>query len=97
MPLLLLLLCLHLHARAFQTTVCDCAEPLNMGIIQFPDADCKPKMNSTGAVPVRYVVYSDERAAVKFPGFICAKWRNIHRVTMNFFGQTVVVPEKIPI
>ncbi|XP_045035981.1 LOW QUALITY PROTEIN: uncharacterized protein LOC116934869 [Daphnia magna] len=68
-----------------------------MGIIQFPDADCKPKMNSTSAVPVRYVVYSDERAAVKFPGFICARWRNIHRVTMNFFGQTVIVPEKIPI
>uniref|UniRef100_A0A0N8AEJ0 Retrovirus-related Pol polyprotein from transposon n=1 Tax=Daphnia magna TaxID=35525 RepID=A0A0N8AEJ0_9CRUS len=97
MPLLLLLLCLYLRARAFQTTVCDCAEPLNMGIIQFPDADCKPKMNSTSAVPVRYAVYSDERAAVKFPGFICAKWRNIHRVTMNFFGQTVIVPEKIPI
>ncbi|KAK4007114.1 hypothetical protein OUZ56_012275 [Daphnia magna] len=54
-------------------------------------------MNSTSAVPVRYVVYSDERAAVKFPGFICAELRNIHRVTMNFFGQTVIVPEKIPI
>ncbi|KAK4009336.1 hypothetical protein OUZ56_018453 [Daphnia magna] len=56
-----------------------------------------PKMNSTSAVPVRYVVYSDERVAVKFPGFICAKWRSIHRVTMNFIGQTVIVPEKIPI
>ncbi|KAI9557136.1 hypothetical protein GHT06_016943 [Daphnia sinensis] len=97
MPLLLLLCLLYLRARAFQTTVCDCAEPLNMGIIQFPDADCNPKMNSTSATPVRYVVYSDERAAVKFPGFICAKWRNIHRVTMSFFGQTVIVPEKIPI
>ncbi|KAK4017791.1 hypothetical protein OUZ56_033597 [Daphnia magna] len=97
LPFLLLLCFYGLHPQAFETTVCDCSEPLNMGIIQFPDADCKPKMNSTSAVPVRYVVYSDEGAAVKFPGFICAKWRNIHRVTMNFFGQTVIVPEKIPI
>ncbi|XP_032799333.1 uncharacterized protein LOC116936287 [Daphnia magna] len=68
-----------------------------MRSIQFSDADCMPKVNTTSAVPVRYVVYSDERTAVKFPGFIFAKWGNIHRVTMNFFGKTVIVPEKIPI
>ncbi|KAI9555920.1 hypothetical protein GHT06_018452 [Daphnia sinensis] len=97
LPFLLLLCLFRIHTHSFETTVCDCAEPSNMGIIQFPDPDCRPKVNVTSAVAVRYVIYSDERAAEKFPGFLCARWRNIHRVTMTFFGQIVVVPEKIPI
>ncbi|KAK4009445.1 hypothetical protein OUZ56_018558 [Daphnia magna] len=63
MPFLLLLCLFYLRARAHETTVWDCAEPLNVGIIQFPDADCKPKTNVTSADSVRYAIYSDERAA----------------------------------
>ncbi|KAI9555893.1 hypothetical protein GHT06_018412 [Daphnia sinensis] len=71
----LLLLCrFGLRVQVFETTVYDYAKPLNMGKIRFPDC-----------VSVRYAIYSDERAAVKFP------------VTMIYFGQLVIVPKKIPI
>ncbi|XP_032798015.2 uncharacterized protein LOC116934643 [Daphnia magna] len=97
LPFLLLLCFYGLHPQAFETTVCDCSEPKNMGIIQFSDSNCKPETNNTDTVQVKYTVYSDERAAVKFPGFICAQWINIRRITKTFFGQLVIVPDKISI
>ncbi|KZS08466.1 Uncharacterized protein APZ42_027526 [Daphnia magna] len=90
----LLLLCLYgLHPQAFKTTVCDCSKPLNMEIIKFSDSSCKPETNTTNAVQVKYVVYSNERASAKFPIFIFAKWKNGRRITMTFFGQLVIVPD----
>ncbi|KAK4030293.1 hypothetical protein OUZ56_023281 [Daphnia magna] len=58
-----------------------------MGIIQFSDSNCKPETNNTDTVQVKYTVYSDERAA----------WINIRRITKTFFGQLVIVPDKISI
>ncbi|KAK4017830.1 hypothetical protein OUZ56_033676 [Daphnia magna] len=97
LPFLLLLCFYGLNPQAFETTVCDCSEPKNMGIIQFSDSNCKPETNTTDTMQVKYTVYSDERAAVKFPGFICAQWKNISRITKTFFGQLVIVPDKISI
>ncbi|KZS07329.1 Uncharacterized protein APZ42_028972 [Daphnia magna] len=97
LPFLLLLCFYGLHPQAFETAVCDCSEPKNMGIIQFSDSNCKPETNNTDTVQVKYTIYSNERAAVKFPGFICAQWINIRRITKTFFGQLVIVPDKISI
>ncbi|KZS10357.1 Uncharacterized protein APZ42_025193 [Daphnia magna] len=97
LPFLLLLCFYGLHLQAFETTVCDCSEPKNMRIIQFSDSNCKPETNNTDTVQVKYTVYSDEQAVVKFPGFICVQRINIRRITKTFFGQLVIVPEKISI
>ncbi|KZR96818.1 Uncharacterized protein APZ42_008631, partial [Daphnia magna] len=89
-----------IYPQAFETTVCDCSEPKNMGIIQFSDSNCKPETNNTDTVQVKYTVYSDEHAAAKFPGFICAQGINIRRIVIpdqTFFGQLVIVPDKISI
>lgn len=97
LPFLLLLSLCWLRPQAFETTICDCSEPLRMGILQFSDTNCRPKENDKNNVLVKYGVYSEERAAVHFPGYICAKWKNIKNITMSFFGQVVIVPDKISI
>ncbi|KZR98951.1 Uncharacterized protein APZ42_005395, partial [Daphnia magna] len=80
-PFLLLLSLCWIHPQAFETTVCDCSEPLRMGIIKFSDAYCRPTENDKNNVQVKYGVYSEERAAAHFPGYICAKWKNIKHIT----------------
>ncbi|KZR96024.1 Uncharacterized protein APZ42_009873, partial [Daphnia magna] len=60
LPFLLLLCFYGLHPQAFETTVCDCAGPKNMGIFQFSDST---ETNNTDIVQVKYTVYNDERAA----------------------------------
>ena len=83
--------------QAFETTVCNCTEPTKIGILQFSDANCLPEINDEIANTVEYSIFSMKRAALKFPGYICAKWKNLRHITMNFFGQLVIVPEKISI
>ena len=80
---------------AIEKTVCDCAAPLQVGILQFADSNCEsePKQKDIGEVD--YEVYTEQRAALKFPAYICARWKLTKRVTMNLFGQVVVVPDKI--
>lgn len=97
LPFLLLLSLCWIRPQAFETTVCDCSEPLRMGILQFSDANCRPKEIDKNSVQVKYGVYSEERAAAHFPGYICAKWKNIKHTTVSFFGQVVIVPDKISI
>ena len=80
---------------AFQVTVCDCSEPLQTGIIQFSDEDCHPEQKQADVHPVEYSVYTEIRGETKFPGFLCARWKQQKHITMSFFGQRVIVPDKI--
>lgn len=97
LPLLLLLGLYGMTPHAFETTVCNCTEPTKIGIIQFSDANCHPEEKDDYTVNVAYSIYSVKRLAEKFPGYICARWMQIRTTTKNFFGQIVVVPDKVPI
>ena len=46
---------------------------------------------------VQYEVYTEQREAVQFPAYVCGRWKMIKHITMTFFGNLVVVPEKIAI
>ncbi|EFX74023.1 hypothetical protein DAPPUDRAFT_109336 [Daphnia pulex] len=54
-----------------------------------------PKKNENRTNAVNYSVYTEKREELKFPGYICARWKQIKHITTSFFGQKVVVPDKI--
>ncbi|EFX67904.1 hypothetical protein DAPPUDRAFT_115033 [Daphnia pulex] len=82
MFVLRMLLLLGLYAlglNALEVTVCDCEQASQKGILQFSDEN----------------LYTEKREELKFPGYICARWKQIKHITTSFFGQKVVVPDKI--
>lgn len=79
----------------FQTKVCDCTNGKTTGIIQFADGNCEPKMTKQEIFEVKYDVYTDIRGRIKFPAYICGRWKQIKHISQNFFGQVIVVPDKI--
>jgi hypothetical protein len=44
---------------------------------------------------VEYSVYTEIRAETKFPGFVFARWKQQKHITMSFFDQKVIVPDKV--
>ena len=93
---ILLLLGLYgLGLHAIEVTICDCSASAEKGILQFYDESCisEPIPNKTNEV--KYEVYTEKREGIKFPGYLCAKWKQIKHVTTSFFGQKVVVPDKL--
>ncbi|EFX63785.1 hypothetical protein DAPPUDRAFT_118847 [Daphnia pulex] len=98
MSSLQVMLLLGLYVRglvAFKVTVCDCSEPLQTGILQFSDEDCRSDQKKADLQPVEYTVYTESRAETKFPGFLCARWKQQKHITTSFFGQKVIVPDKV--
>jgi hypothetical protein len=81
-------------AHSFETTICDCSKPTGIGLLTFSDGICEPA-TKIGKTRVNYQVMTDRKAAYNFPGFLCSRWRNTKHVTKDFFGQTIVVPERI--
>jgi hypothetical protein len=93
---MLLLLGLYaLGLTALEVTVCDCEQASQKGVLQFSDEDCQPEKNENRTNAVNYSVYTEKREELKFPGYICARWKQIKHITTSFFGQKVVVPDKI--
>lgn len=80
---------------AIVTTVCDCSKPITRGIIQFADGNCEANTETPPTTFVKYEVYTEQREAVKFPAFVCGRWKMIKHITVTFFGNIVVVPERI--
>ena len=80
---------------AIEATVCDCTTPAHMGILQFSDENCRPEEDLASALPMTYAVYTEKRAEAKFPGQLCARWKIQKHVSVDFFGLTVVVTDKI--
>ena len=78
---------------AFKVTVCDCSEPLQTGILQFSDEDCRPDQKKADLQPVEYSVYTESRAETKFLGFLCARWKQQKHITTSFLAM--IVPEKV--
>ena len=98
MFVLRMLLLLGLYAlglNALEVTVCDCEQASQKGILQFSDEECQPEKNENRTNAVNYSVYTEKREELKFPGYICARWKQIKHITTSFFGQKVVVPDKI--
>jgi hypothetical protein len=80
---------------SIEATVCDCTTPAHMGILQFSDENCRPEEDLSSAFPLTYVVYTEKRAEAKFPGKLCARWKIQKHVSVDFFGLTVVITDKI--
>ena len=98
MPPALLLLFVAIHlGGTFRTTICDCKNPTKTGLMQFASTKCSPQPLPHNFKPVTYDVFSTQHQAAKFPAVICARWKNVKQITMNFFAQTVVVPQTIPL
>jgi hypothetical protein len=66
-----------------------------MGILQISDEDCRPDDNTAAAIPVTYSVYTEKRAEAKFAGQLCARWKIQKHISVDFFGLTVVVSDKV--
>ena len=94
-PALLLLFVAIPLGGTFRTTICDCKNPTKTGLMQFASTNCSPQPLPHNFKPVTYDVFSTQHQAVKFPAMICARWKNVKQITMNFFAQTVVVPQTI--
>ena len=93
---MLLLLGLYgLGLHAIEVTVCDCSASAEKGILQFSDENCFSEPNPNKTNEVKYEVYKEKREGIKFPGYLCAKWKQIKHITTSFFGQKVVVPDKL--
>ena len=86
-----------LLSNQIQVKVCDCNNPKQLGILQFADGECEPEENKQEKTDVEYEVFTDVRATIKFPAYICGRWKQIKHISTNFFGQIVVVPDKIPL
>ena len=93
----IVLLILVSASSAISTTVCDCSNSVNTGILQFSDGNCEPTIEPPPSTLVQYEVYTEQREAVQFPAYVCGRWKMIKHITMTFFGNLVVVPEKIAI
>ena len=79
---------------AFSTTICNCNKPKGVGLLQFSDGSCEPAKRAE-KTKVDYRVMTDKKAAFTFPGYICARWKAIKNITVNFVGQVIIVPERM--
>ena len=85
---MLLLLGLYgLGLHAIEVNLCDCSASAEKGILQFSDENCFSEPNPNKTNEVKYEVYTEKREGIKFPGYLCAKWKQIKHVTTSFFGQ----------
>ena len=93
--MLLLLGLYDLGLHAMEVTVCDCSATADKRILHFSDENCFSEPNPNKTNEVKYEVYTEKREGIKFSGYLCAKWKQIKHVTTSFFGQKVVVPDKL--
>jgi hypothetical protein len=80
---------------SIEATVCDCTTPAHMGILQFSDENCRPEEDLASDLPVTYVAYNEKWAEAKFHGQLCARWKIQKHVSVDFYGLTVVVTDKM--
>lgn len=85
--------------QAKQITVCDCTEAKNAGILKFSDGDCDldKKARAVNFTRADYEVYTTRRAAVKFPAYICGRWKLVRRNYVNLFFSVISVPDRVPL
>ncbi len=94
---LLILALLLPNSNAFQAKVCDCAKAKPVGLLQFADVNCRPPAVTNWGNVVEYSIFTTHPAAAIFPAYVCGRWKIIKHITMNFWGQTISVPDKIAI
>lgn len=85
------------YTTGFDATICNCTDPTSTGVIQFSDSSCETIIRRPDESPLKYAIYTEQREAVHFPAFVCARWKQRKTITMNFLGQLIVVPDKLAI
>ena len=70
---------------AIRNTVCDCSDPVTH-VLKLSSDDCVVPKNPKG-FQTSYELYSIVRGASKFRGYLCSRWLNVKKVTMNFWNQ----------
>ena len=91
--LLIIVILFTFHCSSFSTTFCHCSDPNQ--ILQFADSTCKPEPRSHKFNEVNYKIYTIQPETIKFPGYICGRWQQIKRITMNSVVAKITTPYKM--
>lgn len=81
--------------QAIEKTVCDCSTPENVGVLNIPEQRCDIKPIKPTTYAVEYTARSEMQEVQQINAYICATWKNIKHTTMNIFGQTITVRDKL--
>ena len=82
-------------AVALTVTVCNCDSATSVRVLSFQDAKCNTsKLNETPTF-ANYTIYTEQRGATRFPGFVCSRWNNIKIVKRDVFNQEWVIPRTV--
>ncbi|XP_055343594.1 uncharacterized protein LOC129591802 isoform X2 [Paramacrobiotus metropolitanus] len=84
--LLLVLLFMPLVA-ALEVAVCDCSSPRHVGVVSFERYEqCRTNMSSVKFTPVKYDIYTEDKARTVFKGFSCRAWEETLHIEEGFLG-----------
>ncbi|XP_055351568.1 uncharacterized protein LOC129597891 isoform X2 [Paramacrobiotus metropolitanus] len=84
--LLLVLLFMPLVA-ALEVAVCDCSSPRHVGVVSFERYEqCRTNMSSVKFTPVKYDIYTEDKARTVFQGFSCRAWDETLHIEEGFLG-----------
>jgi hypothetical protein len=88
-----ILLLLTVYASAFETTVCNCKNPIRQEHLRIDDDHCQPIRRPTQR-NADYAVWTDRKDGLKVRGYVCSRWEKINHISTNLFLQQIVVPDK---
>jgi hypothetical protein len=88
-----LLLLLSVYAVAFETTICNCKDPIRQEHLRIDDDKCQPIRRPTQR-NADYAVWTDRKDGLKVRGYVCSRWEKINHISTNLFLQQIVVPDK---
>lgn len=88
-----ILLLLSVYAAAFETTICNCKDPIRQEHLRIDDDHCQPIRHPTQR-NADYAVWTDRKDGLKVRGYVCSRWEKINHISTNFFLQQIVVPDK---
>jgi hypothetical protein len=88
-----ILLLLSVYAAAFETTICNCKDPILQEHLRIDDDQCQPICRPTQR-NADYAVWTNRKEGLKVHGYVCSRWEKINHISTNLFLQQIVVPDK---
>lgn len=77
---------------AIHVTTCDCTEPTLKDVFTLEINDCLPKHKPNQLGTVNYTVLSPKKDLVKFPAYLCHRWRRQIEVSVSITFSRDTVP-----
>ncbi|KAI9551256.1 hypothetical protein GHT06_005853 [Daphnia sinensis] len=93
----LLALFLLVPSAAFNATVCNCDNAVNLGFLKTDEGECEYQAAPTPPKPITYAVYSTLPEVKRFAGHTCSMWEVTTTVYKDFWQWNQVSHSRKPI